>query len=264
MLAYYLGSLVCSLFIFKGENMTYFTLQTILWLLVAFIIGLILGRWIKRLLCKQSKTIVQNTTTEHETTSEVSYTNTADKLALRSTNDDTLLSQSTETVTKADTSTSVGTAALGATTVGIAGHVASQALSDDAVGLAAASDDDTSMASADHNSQPNSSLDSTLAEGTSVIAGVESSNLRMIDGVGKKMEAILHDNGINTWKDLSMKSNADLRAVLDKYDDRYKGVELDGWVVQAALLADGKVDEIISLQKEIGDISHLEDLLKDT
>ena len=58
-----------------------------------------------------------------------------------------------------------------------------------------------------------------------------------------------------------MKSDADLRGILDKYDVRYKDVLLDGWVEQASLLADGRVDELISLQKTDG-ISQLEEWLK--
>lgn len=119
------------------------------------------------------------------------------------------------------------------------------------------------IAKSDGSSQPNTYLDSILAEGASVIAGLESSKLRIIEGIGKKMEAILHDNDINTWKDLSMKSDTDLRDILDQHGDKYNGVELNGWIEQAALLADGKVEELISLQKQDGSASQLEVWLKD-
>lgn len=104
----------------------------------------------------------------------------------------------------------------------------------------------------------------SLGDGASVIAGLDSSNLRIIEGIAPKMEAVLHANHIRTWRDLSLRTDDQLRIILDKYDNTYKGVVIDNWVEQACLLADGKVDELITFQKETLNNSQLENWLKDT
>jgi predicted flap endonuclease-1-like 5' DNA nuclease len=103
----------------------------------------------------------------------------------------------------------------------------------------------------------------SLGEGASVIAGLDSSNLKIIEGIGSKMEQVLHENDILTWRDLSLKTKEDLSTILAQHDDSFKNIEVDGWLEQACLLANGKVDELISLQNETANSSELEKWLTD-
>ena len=353
--------------------MSYFVLQTLFWLLLSFILGLILGRWLKRLLCNRTKPELQGYSTVNESTTNktTTYSGTADKLAFRDRGEHT-------TKTNERSHTSTKTAAAGIATAAVAGAVShSLSSSDDEVKtedvdvdidanrvdavdeiveieqfdditidtdishdesitidaeIATDSDNDADIAKAetrqavvgstweDKNIDETTSTDHTTestdddglllksaALGTvgvtasiiissdedddneeieeeantadseiiedstykttdiideaveevivtkSTISGLDSDNLQIIEGIGPKMQKILHANGIHDWKALSLKSEADLRGMLDQYDDRYKGVEnLGSWISQAKLAADGDIDELIRVQKVDG------------
>lgn len=92
----------------------------------------------------------------------------------------------------------------------------------------------------------------TIGEPSS-IEGLYTDNLQIFEGIGPKMEEILQSNNIHTWHDLSQQSESDIRGILDSYGDQYQGVEhIDSWITQAKLASDGKLTELIELQKEDG------------
>ena len=131
----------------------------------------------------------------------------------------------------------------GSTSSTVTGTVAAAAL-----GAASGS---TSVSSSDKVDISESSHSISGEETTrSPIAGLYATNLKIIEGIGPAMEKVLHENGVNTWQDVSMKTDIELRAILDRYDDKYKGVQIEGWVEQATLAAQGKVDELINWQKQ--------------
>jgi len=82
-------------------------------------------------------------------------------------------------------------------------------------------------------------------------AKLKSDNLQIIEGVGPKMESVLHENGVKSWSDLAGKSEADLRAILDKYGDKYRIIDPSSWSAQASKAAAGDWDGLISLQKAL-------------
>lgn len=78
-----------------------------------------------------------------------------------------------------------------------------------------------------------------------------SDNLQIIEGIGPKIEELLHAAGINTWADLAKADFDRLRQILDDAGPSYRIHNPGTWGQQAALAAAGKWDELITLQKAL-------------
>ncbi len=76
-------------------------------------------------------------------------------------------------------------------------------------------------------------------------------NLKIIEGIGPKIEALLKKDGINTWEDLSKSSVERLSEILDAAGDAYRIHKPTTWPQQAQLATDGKWDELVKLQDEL-------------
>lgn len=90
---------------------------------------------------------------------------------------------------------------------------------------------------------------------------LQDDNLQIIEGVGPKMESILHENGVNSWSKLSSMSTGELQSILDKYGDRYRIIDPSGWPAQAAFASRGDWDGLIASQKEDGSASKAENVM---
>ncbi len=77
-------------------------------------------------------------------------------------------------------------------------------------------------------------------------------NLQIIEGIGPKMESILHENGYKTWKDVAGKSGAEIKSMLNQYGDKYRIIDPSNWPMQARMASEGKWDELIAKQKVLG------------
>lgn len=75
--------------------------------------------------------------------------------------------------------------------------------------------------------------------------------LQIIEGVGPKMEEVLKDNGYTGFAALAAATPAQLRAVLDKYDDKYRIIDPTTWPKQAKLANDRAWNQLIDLQKAL-------------
>ncbi|GEM_PF-638136 len=73
-------------------------------------------------------------------------------------------------------------------------------------------------------------------------------DLQKIEGIGPKIEGILNDDKIRTYKKLADSKVGKLRKILDAAGPRYRTAKPDTWPEQAALARDGKWDELNSLQ----------------
>lgn len=91
---------------------------------------------------------------------------------------------------------------------------------------------------------------------------IPDTNLQIIEGIGPRMEAILKENDITSWYDLTKKSGVELKTILDKYGGRYSIVDPSGWTKQAKLAHKGKWDKLVKLQSEDGSKSKAETFLK--
>lgn len=65
-------------------------------------------------------------------------------------------------------------------------------------------------------------------------------DLKIIEGIGPKIEQLLKEAGIHTWSDLAAAPVEKLQSVLDQAGERYRLADPDTWPRQAELAAAGK------------------------
>ena len=73
-------------------------------------------------------------------------------------------------------------------------------------------------------------------------------DLKAVEGIGPKIEGLLNDAGIKTWKALSGTSVSSIQDILDKAGSRYKLADPGSWPKQAELAAAGKWDDLQEYQ----------------
>ena len=80
---------------------------------------------------------------------------------------------------------------------------------------------------------------------------IKQDDLKMVEGIGPKIEGLLHAGGIMTWRDLADVDVAKVQAILDEAGPRYRMHSPATWAKQAALAADAKWAELEKLQDEL-------------
>lgn len=79
-----------------------------------------------------------------------------------------------------------------------------------------------------------------LAAGEAVIGrSLAVDDLKVVEGIGPKIEQLLNDSGVHTWHDLSTADVDRLRDILQEAGARYRMHDPSTWPQQAALLARG-------------------------
>lgn len=73
-------------------------------------------------------------------------------------------------------------------------------------------------------------------------------DLKAVEGIGPKIEQLLHNAGIKTWKALSETPTSKIQEVLDNAGSRYKLADPGTWPKQAGMAASGKWDELQEYQ----------------
>ena len=76
-------------------------------------------------------------------------------------------------------------------------------------------------------------------------------DLTIVEGIGPKVAAIFVEAGIKTFADLAKKSKEELEAILDPNGSVYAAMDPTTWPQQAQLAADGKMEELETLKKEL-------------
>jgi large subunit ribosomal protein L27 len=76
-------------------------------------------------------------------------------------------------------------------------------------------------------------------------------DLKKVEGIGPKIEQLLHDKGILTFNDLAAASVDAVRAILAEAGPRYTIHDPGTWGKQAEMAAVGKWDELKAWQKEL-------------
>ena len=76
-------------------------------------------------------------------------------------------------------------------------------------------------------------------------------DLTIIEGIGPKVAAIFVEAGIKSFADLAKKSKEELEAILDPNGAAYAAMDPTTWPQQAQLAADGKMEELETLKKEL-------------
>jgi predicted flap endonuclease-1-like 5' DNA nuclease len=84
-------------------------------------------------------------------------------------------------------------------------------------------------------------------------------DLKIVEGIGPKIEGLLFEAGIFTFEQLSHTEVAAIKKILDKAGTRYQMHNPATWPSQAALARDDKWDELKKWQAELnkGRIIHL-------
>jgi large subunit ribosomal protein L27 len=80
---------------------------------------------------------------------------------------------------------------------------------------------------------------------------VAQDDLKLVEGVGPKIEGLLNDAGIHTWADLANADLDKLQAILDEAGSRYRMHDPATWAKQAALAADGSWEELEEYQAHL-------------
>ncbi len=73
-------------------------------------------------------------------------------------------------------------------------------------------------------------------------------DLKIIEGIGPKIEQLLKDAGIRNWSDLAKASPERLQKILAQAGDSFRLAKPDTWPKQAELAADGKWGELSDYQ----------------
>ncbi len=81
------------------------------------------------------------------------------------------------------------------------------------------------------------------------VADVKPDDLKVIEGIGPKIEGLLNDKGIKTWAALAAKTTDELKAILEEAGERYRLADPSTWPRQAALAAAGSWDELKEYQE---------------
>lgn len=76
-------------------------------------------------------------------------------------------------------------------------------------------------------------------------------DLKVVEGIGPKIEGLLKSDGIKTWNDLASASIERLQGILNAAGSRYQMHNPTTWPQQAGLAAQGKWDELDKLQDEL-------------
>ena len=78
-----------------------------------------------------------------------------------------------------------------------------------------------------------------------------SADLKIIEGIGPKIEQLLKDGGINNWQDLAEATLERLQEILTAAGERYRIHDPNTWSNQATLAAASKWDELNQYQDEL-------------
>jgi large subunit ribosomal protein L27 len=78
---------------------------------------------------------------------------------------------------------------------------------------------------------------------------INQDDLKMIEGIGPKIESLLIEAGVSTWANLAVAPIDKLQAVLDEAGSRYKMHDPTTWSKQAQLAVDGQWQELLDYQE---------------
>ena len=79
----------------------------------------------------------------------------------------------------------------------------------------------------------------------------QTDDFRIIEGIGPKIDEILHAAGITSFDELSKKSADELREILLAQSSRNKMFDPTTWPEQAQLAAEGKMDDLNAMKESL-------------
>lgn len=100
------------------------------------------------------------------------------------------------------------------------------------------------------NTETNSKLESVLIK-MGLLKRYDQDDLKAIEGIGPKIELLLHEAGIKTWKALSNTAVSDIQAILTAAGDRFQLANPSTWPKQADLAARGEWKAFYEYQDQL-------------
>ncbi|WP_299533274.1 hypothetical protein [Ulvibacterium sp.] len=79
---------------------------------------------------------------------------------------------------------------------------------------------------------------------------IKQDDLKVVEGIGPKIQQMFQDAGIKTWKDLSETAVARCKEILETGGERYKVHDPASWPMQAKMAYEGKWKELFKWQEE--------------
>lgn len=80
---------------------------------------------------------------------------------------------------------------------------------------------------------------------------IKENDLKIVEGIGPKIEALMNAAGINTWQELSEASTEKLQAILDAGGENYALHNPSTWAKQSLLAYEGKWKDLKDLQENL-------------
>lgn len=80
---------------------------------------------------------------------------------------------------------------------------------------------------------------------------IKQDDLKMVEGIGPKIEGLLHAAGIMTWEDLANAPTEKVQEILDEAGPRYRMHQPTTWAKQARMAADAQWDELVAYQDRL-------------
>ncbi|MEM7353439.1 MAG: hypothetical protein AAF657_21765 [Acidobacteriota bacterium] len=93
-----------------------------------------------------------------------------------------------------------------------------------------------------------SELEARSAPASSAPGAPAADDLKRIEGIGPKIERLLHARGLTTWQQLAEAEVAFLQSILDDAGPRFRIHDPAPWPEQASLAAKGAWDELDELR----------------
>ncbi|VAW15285.1 LSU ribosomal protein L21p [hydrothermal vent metagenome] len=79
---------------------------------------------------------------------------------------------------------------------------------------------------------------------------IKHDDLKVVEGIGPKIEEMFHAGGIKTWKELSETAVARCQEILDGGGERYKVHDPASWPMQSKMCYENKWSELFKWQEE--------------
>lgn len=79
---------------------------------------------------------------------------------------------------------------------------------------------------------------------------IKQDDLKVVEGIGPKIEGLFHNFGIKTWKELSDASVAKCQEVLNSGGERYRIHDPSSWPMQAKMCYENKWQDLQKWQDE--------------
>lgn len=76
-------------------------------------------------------------------------------------------------------------------------------------------------------------------------------DLKIVEGIGPKIEGLLHEAGISTWADLATAPTEKIEAILEEAGPRYRMHDPATWAKQAQLADEGNWEELEAYQARL-------------